>query len=56
MLSLRHPKSLVAVAIVFCALVAVLPSSGGRLNEAQRQRVSSRVLCVETRGGLRDPR
>jgi len=31
MLSLRLPKSVVAAAIVLCALVAALPSAGSRL-------------------------
>ena len=51
MLSLRHPKSLVAAAIVFCALVAALPSAGGRLSQDTGHSVVAKVLCVETRGG-----
>src|SRR5262245_12489828 len=53
MLSLRHPKTLVAIAVVFCALVAAVPSSGGRLSQGSHQRkvLIAKVLCVETRGG-----
>src|SRR5262249_58497973 len=53
MLSLRHPKSLVAAAIVFCALLAALPSAGSRLSQksGSKRILVAKVLCVETRGG-----
>src|SRR5262249_28237366 len=53
MSSLRHPKSVVAAAIVFCALVGALPSSGGRLarDTGHHRVLVAKVLCVETRGG-----
>src|SRR5512132_1418650 len=51
MLSLRHPKSFVAAAIVFCALVGALPSAGGHLSQGSHRVLVAKVLCVETRGG-----